>query len=65
VGAALRFANGQKPFGPEGGRTERPVTSTSLSKGMLMANKHLLVVNVLFWVVGALLYPLAGLVPTG
>ena len=32
---------------------------------MAGSNKNLLVVNVLFWVVGALLHPLASLVPTG
>ena len=32
---------------------------------MAAPNKNLLVVNVLFWVVGALLHPLASLVPTG
>lgn len=31
---------------------------------MAGANKNLLVVNVLFWVVGSLLHPLASLVPT-
>ena len=32
---------------------------------MAGSNKNLLVVNVLFWVVGSLLHPLASLVPTG
>jgi hypothetical protein len=38
-----------------------------LAKGMLMAssNKNLLIVNVLFWIVGGLLHPLASLLPTG
>lgn len=31
---------------------------------MAYTNKNVLVVNVLFWVVGALLHPLANLVPT-
>lgn len=30
-----------------------------------MANKNLLIVNVLYWLVGALLYPLANLLPDG
>jgi hypothetical protein len=29
------------------------------------SNKGVLVVNMLFWVVGALLYPLASILPTG
>ena len=32
---------------------------------MAASKKNLLFVNVLFWVVGALLHPLASLVPTG
>lgn len=32
---------------------------------MVPSKKTLLVVNVLYWVVGALLYPLANLLPTG
>ena len=32
---------------------------------MNSSNKNLLVVNVLFWVVAALLHPLASLLPTG
>ena len=32
---------------------------------MAASTKNLLVVNVLYWVVGALLHPLASLVPTG
>ena len=32
---------------------------------MAKSKKNLLVVNVLFWVVGALLHPLASLLPTG
>jgi hypothetical protein len=32
---------------------------------MSASKKNVLVVNVLFWVVGALLHPLAGLLPTG
>jgi hypothetical protein len=43
------------------------VTKSTPSKGTPMAasKKNLLVVNVLFWVVGALLHPLANLLPTG
>ena len=32
---------------------------------MASSKKNLLVVNVLFWIVGALLHPLASLLPTG
>ena len=32
---------------------------------MAASNKNLLVVNVLFWVVGAMLHPLTSLLPTG
>ena len=44
----------------------RATTTSSPSKGMQMAasNKNLLVVNLLYWVVGALLHPLASLAPT-
>ncbi len=43
------------------------MTTCPLSKELLMAapKNNLLVANVLFWAVAALLHPLASLVPTG